>query len=242
MKEHNLEEYKKLFEIYDHNLSEEILSLFVKYKEELKQVSQLAYMFRMDKNCMLPDRTAETLYLLVRERKPDSIIEFSPHNGWTSFWMIQALLKNNKGHLYSFDIIPDAGEHLKQYSDIYHFTCGDVKKELSDELVKNCSFFYIDSEHTEEFAAWYKTKILDKKEKTNSTVIIDDIIHSNPGCWNSEADLIRGYLLEKNQKFCGFNRVRFGDKFDKLNYLTFDLPKGHHTDFSGELTTIFLTL
>ncbi len=228
---------------YDEKLSQQILALYQKYKQELISVNNEGAVFRQGKTCMLPNRTAEMLYMMVRELQPKNIIEFSPHEGWTSFWILKAFDKNAKGILHSFDIIPNAGNHLKHYPiNVFNFNVGDVKQNLTDELVANCSFFFIDSEHTDVFARWYKEKILDKKVGTNSFVMIDDIIQHNPGCWNSESDFIQDYLKTNNKPFCSFNSGKFPDKFLALREVVKDLPQGHHTDFSGELTTIAFTL
>jgi len=110
----------------------------------------------------------EVLYSLVRTEKPESIIEFSPASGWTSFVMLEACKKNAKEDpnykaiIKSFDLV----DHSRRidYDD------GTVKRELrvgdALELVppfmEDCEFLFIDSDHSAEFAKSYFEAIIKK--------------------------------------------------------------------------------
>ena len=180
----------------DNKLVDKILGLYSKYKEELKDLEKKAIIFQKGKTCMLPFRTTEILYLLVRELKPEKIIEFSPHHGWSSFWILEALKRNENGKLYSFDLIDSAKHNLTEYQDQLEFFIGDVKEHLMEDLVDRCDFFYIDSEHTEEFARWYIEKILDvKKGNSGKTIWVSyEVLNYN-------GQLVRGYSpWSKTQK------------------------------------------
>jgi hypothetical protein len=110
----------------------------------------------------------EVLYSLVRTEKPESIIEFSPCDGWTSFVILEACKKNAKEDsnykaiIKSFDLV-DNSRRL-DYDD------GAVKRELyvgdALELVppfmKDCDFLFIDSDHSAGFANSYFETIIKK--------------------------------------------------------------------------------
>lgn len=225
----------------DIKLNNEILSLYEKYGEELCEVRRKAIEFSNGKTCMLPHRTTEMLYLLIRERKPDTIIEFSPHQGWSTFWMLEAVKKNSVGMIYSFDLVDYvvSNFHDEISNGQLKFFIGDVTKNLSAQLIDRCSFFYIDSAHDTAMAEWYKVNILDKKIKTNSLVIIDDIFHVN--ITNEESVFIQKYLNNNSIKFGNFDKYLFPSEFLRLSSLPFPtLPSGGIFDCDGSLTTIFI--
>jgi hypothetical protein len=110
----------------------------------------------------------EVLYSLVRTEKPESIIEFSPASGWTSFVMLEACKQNAKEDpnykaiIKSFDLV----DHSRRcdYDD------DRVKRELyvGDALqlvplfIEGCEFLFIDSDHSAEFAKSYFETIIKK--------------------------------------------------------------------------------
>jgi predicted O-methyltransferase YrrM len=50
----------------------------------------------------LDDPEAEITYLLLREDRPETVVEIGAFHGWSTTWILQALRDNGTGHLYSY--------------------------------------------------------------------------------------------------------------------------------------------
>jgi len=226
------------------SLIDDVVSCYEKYEQELIEITKEADDYRINKTTMLPYRTVEMLYIFIREQKPNSIVEFSPHDGWSTFWMLKALEKNNKGIIHSFDLINNISIHLKKYiqKGYLKFYCGDVKENLTDEIVENSEFFYIDTEHTAEMASWYENKIFQKKKNTNNFFGVDDVFHKNITCYNSEAEYIVNFINKEEIKFISFDKYEFNENYELLNQHTKNLKQGPDGSCNGNLTTIFFNL
>ncbi|MFB5604722.1 MAG: class I SAM-dependent methyltransferase [Nitrosarchaeum sp.] len=120
-----------------------------------------------------------SLYFLIRELEPETVIETGVHRGVSSLFILQALHDNNKGKLLSIDlplaeyttdsnvstksILPTKKvgicipEYLKKR---WELVLGDSKKELPRVLKKinSLEVFLHDSKHTYEHMMWeFKT-------------------------------------------------------------------------------------
>ena len=115
------------------------------------------------------------LYFLVRELKPEVIIETGVHRGVSSLFILQALEDNGKGNLYSIDLplaeyetdSRGSTKSLLQPENVgicvdknlrkrWKLILGDSKKELPDLLssLKSTDMFIHDSKHTYEHMKW----------------------------------------------------------------------------------------
>jgi len=106
------------------------------------------------------DAEGEILYLLVRHARPEVVVEASPGRGWTSCYILNALVDNGQGELHSFDM-DDASEalvpaHLKA---LRRFVKGDVRQKLW-AVPGEIDFLLVDSEHSYDFAQWYLERLL----------------------------------------------------------------------------------
>jgi len=236
--------------LIDKDAIENIISLYGKYESELIEITKEANEFRKNKTTMLPYRTVEMLYLFVRDKKPNSIVEFSPHDGWSTFWILKALEKNKKGVLHSFDLINNVAINLQPYiqNNYLKFYVGDVKANLSDDLIEKSDFFYIDSDHTAEMAIWYENKILKQKKNKKTFFGVDDIFHRYP-LSNTEADFMVDYINKNEIKFISLDIHEFPENYDLLDkacsnikYKYKDNEPFDPIDTRGNLTTIFFTL
>lgn len=165
------------------------------FKQKLKKCKKMYQNFK-NKNCGLLDKISLinneilskhsrneayfiSLYFLIRELKPETIIETGVHRGVSSLFILQALYDNNKGELFSIDLplaeyITDSNvstksilptdkvgicvpEHLKKK---WNLILGDSKEELPKVLKKinSLDVFLHDSKHTYEHMIWeFKT-------------------------------------------------------------------------------------
>lgn len=175
---------KKVKKIYQ-NYENKNISLLDKIKSLNQEIIK-----KSDKNnayCM-------SLYFLIREVKPEIIIETGVHRGVSSLFILQALHDNNKGKLFSIDlplaeyvtdskistksILPTKKIGVcvpKHLQDKWDLILGDSKKELPKILKKidSLDVFLHDSKHTYEHMTWeYKT--IWPYLKLNGVLVSDD--------------------------------------------------------------------
>lgn len=108
-----------------------------------------------DYRVFFDDIESEVTYLLIREKRPNRVLECAPCCGWSTSWILQALRDNNNGILESFDLLPDVNKYLLD-TDLrkrFKFTQGDVRDNLKDT---NYDYVFWDSEHNDiKFIDWY---------------------------------------------------------------------------------------
>ena len=108
------------------------------------------------------------LYIITRILKPEIVIETGVFEGHSSLSILLALEENNKGYLYSIDLLspklPPGKEpgwvvtgHLKKRWDLRLGLSSDLLSSLLEE-VKEVDIFLHDSEHSYKNMYWeYKT-------------------------------------------------------------------------------------
>lgn len=150
----------------------------------------------------------QILYCCVRHIKPEMLVETGVAVGSSSYAILIALEKNQKGFLNSIDIgynhtfsdgfqtgkiIP---ENLKQR---WHLTIGDSKEKLPELLKKivHLDFFYHDSDHSYEHMM-FEFKTIFPFLSNHSYILADDIYFHT-----AFDDFTKGNSLN-SQKFYGF--------------------------------------
>jgi predicted O-methyltransferase YrrM len=120
------------------------------------------------------DLEAEALYLLLRATNPQTVVEISPCDGWSTTWILQALADNKTGNLDSFDIHDNSTRFVpKVLTDRWNLHVGDVRS-ADVTIPESIDFLLIDSKHTQGFAKWYLDEVL-PKVTPGSPIVIHDI-------------------------------------------------------------------
>jgi len=90
------------------------------------------------------------LYALVRELKPDVIVETGTHRGMTTLYLADAVLHNGNGHIYTCDPFPwgQLGNFRKFPELDKLITFRQIKG--SDMKVDNIDFLFIDGFHSKQ--------------------------------------------------------------------------------------------
>jgi len=178
-----------------------IKKLYNKYHIDLSKVRESQRKIYQNKDkiglaVLTDDIEAEITYLLIREFKPLNVVEISPSHGWSSMWILNALKDNNRGKLFSFDLIDKSTKIIPKElsSNRWVFIQGDIKKNLS-KLPKKIDYLFIDSDHSARFCRWYIKNIFSLLKK-NTPVSIHDILHFKDHCQFGEIRTIFSWLYK----------------------------------------------
>jgi len=120
------------------------------------------------------DIACEITYLLLREERPETVVEISPCGGWSTSWILNALRDNGCGHLTSFDIIDHSAVKVPWdlAEGIRTFHLGDVIQ--SAHLPTTIDFLFMDSDHSAPFAEWYVQNVF-PRVRSGAPVLVDDV-------------------------------------------------------------------
>jgi len=124
---------------------------------------------------------ASMLYIMIRENKPQHVVEIGALCGSSTRWILAALRKNGFGKLTTFDLSRVAPKFIeKQYSEPnrWNFHEEDAftyfKKRKGRKLVAEIDLFFIDALHRNFFAKIYTQELL-AKSPGRSSVFCHDI-------------------------------------------------------------------
>ena len=127
----------------------------------------------------LYDIEAEITYLLIREFKPETIVEISPGGGWSTSWILNAIKDNGFGKLYSYDLVDDSTKTipLDLSEGRWTFIKGDIKKNI-DQLPQKIDYLFMDADHSADFAHWYIRNIFPKLRSGIPVSVHDVFLHT----------------------------------------------------------------
>lgn len=146
------------------------------------------------------DLEAEITYLLIRESKPKSIVEFSPASGWSTSWILSALRDNGSGFLTSIDLRNDSEKMLpKELTQLrWKLILEDVHK-VNFDLFKNCDYLFIDSDHSKDFAEWYISAIFPLIKRDTPVSVHDIFLRKEV---YGEISILLNWLKSNNISYC----------------------------------------
>jgi predicted O-methyltransferase YrrM len=132
------------------------------------------------------------IYIVVRAKKPNIMIETGVAQGYSSWVILNAMKKNQMGHLYSIDLPSNDtnNDYNFNQSEIGHVVpeellsnwtliIGDVKVELPklQEKLPKIDLFFHDSDHSYEHMNYEFEEA--KKMLLDNGLILSDDIHKN---------------------------------------------------------------
>lgn len=177
-----------------------IKHLYDKYSGELIKLKPLFKIYYQKIGfCQFDDIESEILYMCIRERKPNHVIEFSPSYGWSTSTILTALNRNNFGELVSYDIHNRCVNKLDEIGiDSYRwsFILDDVRNQYSKFDLSSIDFIFIDCVHTSEFARQYIKEVLIPAKESGNNVwcAIHDVFVDNL----TEGIEVRKFLSSNN--------------------------------------------
>ncbi|GHJ40864.1 class I SAM-dependent methyltransferase [Streptomyces sp. TS71-3] len=179
--------------------------LYVKYQIDLGKVrdAQRSYLAERGKAMkpQLDDYEAEITYLLLREQRPEAVVEIGTFHGWSTRWILSALRDNGTGHLSSFDIVDNAVKNVSaDLSDgRWAFTKGDVRENLA-KVPDNTAYLFIDADHGARFARWYIGNLF-PVVPPKTPVSVHDVFHGRRPKPLSEGSVVIKWLGERGIEF-----------------------------------------
>lgn len=127
--------------------------------------------------------SSKFIYFLVRKIRPETVVETGVSLGVSTFFILNALNRNNHGKLNSFDILPNAGKLLSNKDKKrWCFTVLNRRhpqKDFAKELdkIKNMNIFIHDSDHSYKNQLFEYESVLPRIVK-GGYLLSDDIDYS----------------------------------------------------------------
>lgn len=152
--------------------------LYAKYADTLREVRDRQRALRAGgMRGQLDDIEAEITYLLVREHRPEVVVEIGALHGWSTTWLLHALRDNGTGRLHSYDLIDDARRNVPaELADRrWRFVQGDVRS-TAHLLPDSIDYLFLDAAHSARFARWYLANLL-PEIGPGAPVSVHDVFH-----------------------------------------------------------------
>lgn len=161
------------------------------------------------------DIESEITYLLIREFKPETVVEISPADGWSTSWILSALKDNGSGKLYSYDLVDNATKNIPLHlsKNRWTFCSGDIKKNI-DKLPDKIDYLFIDSDHSAEFAQWYIKNIFSRLG-SGTPVSVHDVFQSEEWYF-PEKEVILDWLRIRSIDYFSASFINEKEIFEKI--------------------------
>jgi predicted O-methyltransferase YrrM len=171
----------------------------------------------------LDDLEAEITYLLLRARRPATVMELGTFHGWSTSWILSALRDNGAGHLHSFDIIDNVRRNVpaELAEGRWTFVQGDVKERL-DRVPADLDHLFVDAAHTGRFAKWYLAHLF-PLVPAGIPVSVHDVYHFRATLPFHEGRVVVRWLRDRTTPFFTPSRAKARATYDALNALRDEL-------------------
>jgi predicted O-methyltransferase YrrM len=223
-----------------------IVELYEKYAEPLANARnaqrELLAAFRGPIKAQLDDIEAEITYLLIRDTRPDTVVEIGALHGWSASWILRALVDNGAGHLFSYDLI-DSSERTvpaELAQGRRTFVHGDVK-ERWQELESSPDYVFIDAAHSARFARWYLQDLFPGL-RSGTRVSVHDVFHFRWPVPMSEGAVLMRHLSGHDVPYFTAAPARARLAYRRLLELRRDLSLDSPVRTSTDNPMIYFTL
>jgi predicted O-methyltransferase YrrM len=171
----------------------------------------------------LDDLEAEITYLLLRARRPATVMELGTFHGWSTSWILSALRDNGAGHLHSFDIIDNVRRNVpaELAEGRWTFVQGDVKERL-DRVPADLDHLFVDAAHTGRFAKWYLAHLF-PLVPAGIPVSVHDVYHFRATLPFHEGRVVVRWLRDRATPFFTPSRAKARATYEALNALRDEL-------------------
>lgn len=172
-----------------------ISELYAKHADALREVRDRQRALRATgMRTQLDDIEAEISYLLVREIRPEVVVEIGALHGWSTTWLLHALRDNGTGRLHSYDLIDNARRNVPtELADRrWRFVQGDVRS-TAHLLPGSIDYLFLDAAHSGRFARWYLANLL-PEINPGAPVSVHDVFHHARAVPFSEGAVVLRWL------------------------------------------------
>ena len=147
----------------------------------------------------LDDLEAEITYLVLREARPETVVEIGSFHGWSTTWILRALRDNGWGHLHTYDLVEHAARNAPKELAEGRWTV--VKGDVRDcDLPPRIEHLFIDAEHSAAFARWYTQSLLPRLSP-GTPVSVHDVYHGRRPWPMSEGSVLLDWLKRRDVDF-----------------------------------------
>ncbi|XVQ85638.1 class I SAM-dependent methyltransferase [Microbispora siamensis] len=174
--------------------------LYEKYADDLRSVHSEQRDLRAATpgfTTQLDDIEAEITYLMVREHRPETVVEVGSLHGWSTTWLLRALRDNGTGRLHTHDLVDKACANVP--ADLadgrWTFVRGDARQTLAGQHHK-IDYLFVDAAHTRRFARWYVDELF-PAVVPGGPVSVHDIFHSSRPWPFSEGRVVLSWLARR---------------------------------------------
>ncbi|KUO21296.1 class I SAM-dependent methyltransferase [Streptomyces dysideae] len=190
----------------------------------------------------LDDIEAEITYLLLRESRPETVVEIGTFHGWSTTWILQALRDNGTGHLHSYDVVDHVVRNvpLPLSTGRWTFTQGDVRENL-EKIPDTAEFLFVDADHSARFARWYLGHLFPRMTP-GIPVCVHDVLHGRRPLPFTEGKVVLQWLAERQIPYFTASRAHAPETHDRLNDVKRSLALSHPLRDSHHNPMIFFTL
>lgn len=190
----------------------------------------------------LDDIEAEITYLLLRDSRPETVVEIGTFHGWSTTWILRALHDNGTGHLHSYDItdnvLRNVPEPLSQGR--WTFTQGDARENL-EKFPETTDFLFIDAAHSARFARWYIQHLFPRMTP-GIPVCVHDVFHGRLALPFTEGAVVLRWLAEQENSYFTASRAREPKTHERLKDTKRALTLDHPVRDSSDNPMIFFRL
>ncbi len=186
----------------------------------------------------LDDVEAEATYLLLRELRPQAVVEIAPDGGWSTTWLLAALRDNGSGQLFSYDRFDHSTRTVPPHlsKGRWTFVRGDVTRQL-ELLPSRIDYLFLDCAHTASFARWYLRELFPRLAP-GTPIGIHDIFPWGPG----ESRVVRQWLREHGVSHFTTSPAAAPDVYDRLVDVKHQLGIGEPIHDSSRNPMVFFRL
>jgi predicted O-methyltransferase YrrM len=180
----------KLFDL------DSLVGLYRTYEEDLRlaREAQRELLTQYPLKPKLDDLEAEITYLVLRDARPETVVEIGSFHGWSTTWILRALQDNGWGHLHTYDLVEHAARNVPDElaEGRWTFVKGDVR---NCDLPPQIEHLFIDAEHSAAVARWYTQSLLPRL-RPGTPVSVHDVYHGRRPWPMSEGTVLLDWLKQ----------------------------------------------